>query len=211
MIEIATVAQTNLILGHNDPKSRLPYLSQTVPIDVQSAFLGLGSSEKTLPQFCTVGLWQDRRAPLYITKATPAELRASDNKLALLELEKNTALERFRENRSKENSTAYIKARNAVHTQMRKLRKISTREQRKQYFDESSLNDITAQITIESEQPDISILSSKKEKLSPKARDMEGWRTVFADKLKLQTGGGNNRERWVDLLQTLVEYLEDSG
>jgi len=24
---------TNLILGHNDPKSRLPYLSQTVPID----------------------------------------------------------------------------------------------------------------------------------------------------------------------------------
>ena len=40
---------------------------------------------------------------------------------------------------------------------------------------------------------------------------MEGWRTVFADKLKLQTGGGNNRERWVDLLQTLVEYLEDSG
>jgi len=64
---------------------------------------------------------------------------------------------------------------------------------------------------MESEQPDVGILSSKREKVSRKISDMEEWRTVFSDKMKLQTGGGNNQERWVDLLAMLVNYLEANG
>ncbi|KAF8250945.1 hypothetical protein K440DRAFT_113864 [Wilcoxina mikolae CBS 423.85] len=157
---VATSAERNQVMGHSrDDIFLRHYISQTVKVDVQSAFLGCPSRQELLKTAGKLSRWRDSRAPMKLTSEERKSICAHPEvqRLRKLRNAKTAEIRKLHGTVKAAKGTAiheeYTKLQRALAVEIMNQHELRLQEARDEFFQNISGHEIQLQISTDKTVP----------------------------------------------------------